>query len=275
MRVIERERKVAIITALCNGMSLRAASRTFNTHRTAIQDLLVRVGENCERLMAEHMRNVECRYLEADEIWTFCGKKERRLKAEEKANVELGDQWVFFAIDRETKLIPAWALGKRTTGTALQFLGRLKGTLNGGRPQISTDEWTGYEDSIERVFGANVDFATIHKTYVAPNPGAGRYSPPRVSGITKRIRKGNPNPDMICTSIVERTNLTIRTFQRRFTRLALGFSRKLENLRAAVALQMAYWNFVWIPRTLQVTPAMAAGIVSSPWEVDALLGPDE
>lgn len=80
---------------------------------------------------------------------------------------------------------------------------------------------------------------------------------------------------MICTSIVERANLTIRTFQRRFIRLALGFSRKLENLRAAVALQMAYWNFVWIPRTLQVTPAMAAGIVSSAWEVDALLGPDE
>jgi len=243
MRVIKREWKVAIITALCNGMGLRAASRTFNTHRTAIQNLLVRVGENCEQLMATHMRHVESRYLEADEIWTFVSKKERRLKGDEKLNFDLGDQFLFFAIDHETKVIPAWALGKRTSGTALQFLGRLKGALNGLRPHISTDDWRGYEDCIERVFGSNVDYATIHKTYVASAPGAGRYSPPRVSGITKRPRKGDPEYFMVGTSIVERNNLTVRTFQRRFTRLALGFSRKLENLRAAVALQMAYYNF--------------------------------
>lgn len=272
MRVIDHERKVAIITALCNGMGLRAASRTFNTHRTAIQHLLVRVGENCERIMVARMRNVECRYLEADEIWTFVGKKERRLKGAEKLNFDLGDQFLFFAIDRDTKVIPAWALGKRTSATALQFLGRLKGALNGQRPHISTDDWRGYEDAIERVFGMNVDYGTIHKEYVAPNPGPGRYAPPRVSGVVKRARKGRPEEDMICTSFVERNNLTIRTFQRRFTRLALGFSRKLENLRAAVALQMAYYNFVWIPRTLRVTPAMAAGVTTHPWEVQDLLG---
>jgi IS1 family transposase len=275
MRVIERERKVAIVNALCNGMSLRAVARLTNTHRTAIQDLLVRVGENCERLMAEHMRGVEARYLEADEIWTFVGKKERRLRNEEKLNFELGDQFVFFAIDRDTKLIPAWALGKRTKATAIEFLSRLKGALNGQRPHISTDDWRGYEDAIEIVFGANVDYATISKQYVASNPGPGRYSPPRVSGIVKRERKGRPEYLIVSTSHVERNNLTIRTFQWRFTRLALGFSRKLANLRAAVALQMAYYNFVWIPRMLRVTPAMAAGIVSSPWEVEALLGPGE
>ncbi len=118
----------------------------------------------------------------------------------------------------------------------------------------------------------NVDYGTIHKEYVAPNPGPGRYAPPRVSGIVKRARKGRPEEEMVCTSIVERNKLTIRTFQRRFTRLALGFSRKFENLRAAVALQMAYYNFVWILRTLRVTPAMAAGIVPSPREVEDLLG---
>ena len=272
MRVIERERKIAIIHALCNGMSLRAASRIFNTHRTAIQHLLVRVGENCERLMAEHMRNVDCRYLECDEIWTFCGKKERRLKPEERGDPGLGDQYVFFAIDHETKVIPAWALGKRNMGTALQFLGRLKGTLNGVRPQISTDEWRGYEDTIEQVFGVDVDFGTVHKEYESVAVGPGRYAPPRVSGVVKTIRKGQPDEGRICTSIVERNNLTIRTFQRRFTRLALGFSRKIENLRAAVALQFAYWNFVWIPRTLRITPAMAARVTDHVWEVSDLLG---
>jgi len=272
MRVIERERKVAIIHALCNGMSLRAASRIFNTHRTAIQNLLVRVGDNCEHLMAEHMRNVDCRYLELDEIWTFCGKKERRLSPQEKLNPALGDQYVFFAIDHDTKVIPAWAMGKRTMGTALPFLWRLKGTLNGHRSQISTDEWRGYEDAIERVFGIDVDYGTVHKEYESVAVGPGRYAPPKVSGVTKRVFKGNPEQSRICTSIIERNNLTIRTFQRRFTRLALGFSRKIENLRAAVALQFAYWNFVWIPRTLRITPAMAAGVTDHVWEVSDLLG---
>lgn len=102
--------------------------------------------------------------------------------------------------------------------------------------------------------------------------GRGRYAPPKVSGVTRRVWKGNPDQNKICTSIVERNNLTIRTFQRRFTRLALGFSRKIENLRAAVALQMAYYNFVWIPRTLRITPAMAAGVTDRVWEVADLLG---
>jgi IS1 family transposase/lambda repressor-like predicted transcriptional regulator len=272
MRVIERERKVAIIHALCNGMSLRAASRTFNTHRTAIQNLLVRVGANCERLMAEHMRNVDCRYLELDELWTFCGRKERRLTPEQKLDPNFGDQYVFIAIDRETKVIPAWALGKRTMGTALGFLWRLKGTLNGTRAQISTDEWPGYEDAIEQVFGVDVDFGTVHKEYESVAVGPGRYAPPRVKGVVKKVQKGRPDEAKICTSIVKRNNLTIRTMQRRFTRLALGFSRKMENLRAAVALQMAYWNFCWIPRTLRITPAMAARVTDRVWEVSDLLG---
>jgi len=273
MRVIERERKVAIITALCNGMSLRAASRTFNTHRTAIQNLLVRVGQNCERLMAEHMRNIDCRYLELDELWTFCGRKERRLTPEQRLNPNLGDQYLFIAIDRESKAIPAWALGKRTTGTALEFLRRLKGALNGRRPQVSADEWWGYWETIEQVFGADVDFATIHKEYETVPVGPGRYAPPRVSGVVKRVHQGRPDETKICTSIVERNNLTVRTMQRRFTRLALGFSRKIENLRAAVALQMAYYNFVWQPRTLGgLSPAMAAEATGRLWEVSDLLG---
>lgn len=117
-----------------------------------------------------------------------------------------------------------------------------------------------------------MDFGTIHKEYETVAVGSGRYAPPRVSTVTKRVRKGQPDEAKICTSIVERNNLTIRTMQRRFTRLALGFSRKARNLRAAVALQLAYWNFVWIPRTLRITPAMAAGVTDHPWEIEDLLG---
>jgi IS1 family transposase len=271
MRVIEKERKVAIIHALCNGMSLRACSRMFDTHRTAIQNLLVRVGTNCDRLMIEHMKKIDCRNLELDELWTFCGKKQGRLRGAEAFDPDLGDQYVFFAIDHDTKVVPAWTIGKRTNDTALAFLYRLKGALNGCRSQISTDAWSGYEDTIEQVFGADVDYATITKEYESVAVGPGRYAPPRVSGVVKMIRKGRPDPSRICTSIVERSNLTVRTMQRRFTRLALGFSRKMENLRAACALHFAYYDFCWVPRTLRITPAMAAGVTARVWDVADLV----
>ena len=273
MRVIHRERKIAIINGLCNGLSLRAASRLFDTHRTAIQNLLVRVGLNCDRLMMEHMKGIDCPNIEIDELWTFCGKKQARLRGEERRDPNLGDQYVFFAIDHDSKVIPAWALGKRTNTTALALLYRLKGTLNGTRPQVSTDAWHGYDDTIEQVFGAGVDHGTVTKEYESVAVGPGRYAPPRVSRVMKAVLSGKPDKDRICTSIVERSNLTIRTMQRRFTRLALGFSRKIENLRAATSLHFAYYNFVWQPRMIRgLSPAMAAGATDKLWEVADLVG---
>jgi IS1 family transposase len=263
-----------IINALCNGMSLRGCSRTLNTHRTAIQRLLVCVGENCERIMQDQMRGVDCKYLEIDELWTFCGKKERRLRPDEANNPDLGDQYVFFALDNETKLAPAWAVGKRDAQTALVFLKRLQGSLNGNRPHISSDAWGAYPDLIDRIFGIEVDYASVSKQYESVPVGPGRYAPPRVSGISKTAWMGRPEFSKVTTSHIERSNLTIRTMQRRFTRLALGFSRKMENLRAAVALHFAYYNFVWQPRTLGgLTPALAAGVTDRLWNVGDLIGP--
>lgn len=223
--------------------------------------------------MYEHMRGLECRYLEADELWTFCRKKEVRLTPAEKLNPELGDQYLFFCIDHETKVVPAWALGKRNSATMLQFLVRLNGALNGQRPQISTDGWQGYVDTIDQVFGLDVDHAVLVKEYESVAIGPGRYAPPRVSGVKKWAEIGHPDERYICTSIVERHNLTVRTMQRRFSRLVLGFSRKVENLQAACALHWAYYNFVWQPRTLGgVSPAMAAGATDRLWDVAELVG---
>jgi IS1 family transposase len=273
MRVIPRERKVAIIHGLCNGMSLRSASRVFDTHRTAIQNLLVRVGDRCERLLDEHMCGLDLRYLEIDELWTFCGKKQARLTDLEIHNPNLGDQYLFLAIDHESKCIPAWSLGKRNRETAVDFLTKLRGSLNGTKPQVSSDAWGGYEDTLDEVFGLDLDHATVTKDYESEWTGRGRYAPPRVSHITKTTRIGTPDPERICTSIVERTNLSVRTMQRRFTRLSLGFSRKMENLHAACALHVAYYDFVWQPRTLHgTTPAMAAGATDRLWDVSDLVG---
>ena len=271
---LPKERKIQIINGLCNGMSLRACSRVFDTHRTAIQRLLVRVGAHCDELLTEHMRDLDLHRLELDELWTFCGKKQGRLRTlEEKLNPDLGDQYLFFAIDHKTKVVPAWAIGKRDSYTALQLLYRLRGTLNGCRPQISTDAWNGYQKTIGELFGDSVDWATITKEYDSENPGRGRYAPPKVTGTTKTLQTGTPNMDEVCTSIIERSNLTVRTMQRRFTRLTCAFSRKMENLRAACALHFAYYNFVWQPRTLGgPSPAMAAGATERLWKVADLVG---
>ena len=265
------DRKVQCIDGLCNGLSLRACSRVFNTHRTAIMNLLVRVGERCERIMAETMRDLSPRTLELDELWTFCQKKQGRLSERQKLNPEMGDQYLFFAIDPESKVIPAWSLGKRTSETALDFLCKLKGTLNGQQPQIFSDAWSGYEETIEEAFGA-VDYATIQKEYQGTDAGRGRYAPPRVKSISKRAIMGEPDMRAAGTSRIERSNWTVRTMQRRFTRLAAGFSRKLANLRAACALHFAYYNFVWQVRTLNgPTPAMAAGATERLWNVADLV----
>lgn len=188
-------------------------------------------------------------------------------------NPDIGDQYLFFAIDHDTKLVPAWTLGKRTAETATLFLNRLRGTLNGNRPHITSDSWPGYTDTVGFTFGTDfIDYAQLTKLYEAENPGPGRYSPPRVSEVVSTIIYGKPNPEKVCTSIVERSNLSVRTFQRRFTRLALGFSKKLENLRAACALNFAYYNFVWQPRTLKgLTPALAAGVTDRLWDVSNLV----
>jgi IS1 family transposase len=273
MNVLPKDRKVAVINGLCNGMSLRACSRVFETHRTAIQRLLVSVGERCDKLLTETMRDLDLEHLELDELWTFCGKKQGRLSLAEQLNPDLGDQYLFFGIDHRTKVIPAWALGKRDTVTALQLLYRLRRSLNGCRPQISTDGWNGYQETIGALFGDSVDWATIIKEYESEHPGRGRYAPPRVSKVEKAAQLGTPDMNRVCTSIVERSNLTVRTMQRRFTRLTVAFSRKIEHLRAACALHFAYYNLVWQPRTLKrPTPAMAAGATDRLWTVADLVG---
>lgn len=274
MRILPTPKKIDCITGLVNGMSVSAVSRMTGVHKITILNLLVRVGERCDAVMAEHMRDMDFKRLEIDEIWTFCGKKQGRLRTlEEKLNPELGDQYLFFAIDRDTKVAPAWALGKRDSVTALELLYGLRRSMNGCRPQISTDGWSGYQETMYALFGETVDWATLVKEYAGVDAGDGRYAPPRVSRVTKRAQLGTPNMAEVCTSIVERKNLTIRTFQRRFTRLTCAFSRKWDNLRAACALHFGYYNFCWQHGSLKgITPAMAAGVTPRLWSVADLVG---
>lgn len=266
------EKQIQILNALVEGNSIRSTERMTGVHRDTIMRLLVRIGDKCEKLMNEKMRHFHCKRLEIDEIWTFIKKKERRLTAREKAKQTMGDQFVYVALDADTKLIPVFTIGKRNRETTLRFIESLHSKLNGnGRVQLTSDGFKPYIDAIEQVFGINVDFAQLTKVYSAEPSGRGRYAPPSVAEVLSKIITGNPNPKKISTSYVERQNLTMRMQMRRFTRLTNAFSKKLKNLRAAIALHFAHYNFCRIHSSLRVTPAMEAGISNHVWDMKEIV----
>ncbi|MGC2695359.1 MAG: IS1 family transposase [Candidatus Angelobacter sp.] len=216
------------------------------------------------------MRNLKCSFIQCDEIWTFCFKKQKRVRKDDPD--EFGDQWVFVAIDAETKLVPSFAIGKRTRGTTDSLISDLGQRLT-NRVQITTDGFRFYVHAIEREFGADVDFAQLVKLYgdYGQHDHAAKYPPSPVMECISKVIQGNPDEEHISTSYVERQNLTMRMAMRRFTRLTNAFSKKLDNLKAAIALHFAYYNFCRVHKTLRVTPCMEAGITDHVWNIVELL----
>jgi len=266
--ILSTDKQVAVIGALAEGSSIRSIERQTGIHRDTIMRLGVRIGEACGRIMDEKMQNLDCQRLQLDEIWGFIGKKQKNVEEGEEG---LGDAWTFIAVDADTKIVPAFRVGKRDTETANAFVEDLAGRLK-NRPQISTDGLRAYVDAIERGFGTEVDYGQIVKTFsTAEGTPQGRYSPPQVVRVDKAIINGHPAIDKISTSYVERQNLTLRMHCRRLTRLTLSFSKKLENFKAAVSLNFAYYNFVKVHKTLRATPAMAAGVTSTLWTAKDLV----
>jgi len=215
------------------------------------------------------MRGLNCKRIQVDEIWSYVQKKQRRITPADDPR-RVGDQWTFVAIDPATKLVPTYRVGKRDGATAVEFLNDLSGRL-ANRVQLSSDGLTTYIDAVEQAFGADVDYGQIVKFYEAEPIGPGRYSPPQVVRTERAVIAGDPNQKHISTSMIERQNLTMRMGMRRFTRLTNAFSKKVENLRAAVALHFAHYNFVRIHRTLRVTPAMAGGVTDRLWSLGELV----
>lgn len=239
-------------------------------HRDTIMRLGVRVGERCHQILDQKMRGLNCSRIEVDELWGFIGKKKYHASRADKAQ-GLGDVWTFLAIDPVTKIIPSYVVGKRDRYHATLFLEDLASRLN-NRIQLSSDAMNAYPDSVERAFGADVDYAQIVKEYSSPTPEDQRkYSPATLSAVYKATIVGDPNPDLVCTSYIERANLTMRTHCKRLARLTLAFSKKLHNFKAAMALNLAYYNLVKTHGSLRMTPAMAAGIESSAWTVGDLV----
>ncbi|HTW50906.1 MAG TPA: IS1 family transposase [Stellaceae bacterium] len=269
MNRVPLARRAQIINCLVEGNSIRSTERMTGTHRDTICRLLVEVGDGCAALMDETMHELPCRRIEVDEIWAYVGKKQRHMTVLDDPR-RLGDQYTFVALDPESKLVPAYRIGKRDLPTATAFLADLSDRL-ANRVQLSSDALSAYVDATERAFGSDVDYGQIVKFYEAEPVGRGRYSPPHVVGAERSIIVGNPDQAYISTSLIERQNLTMRMSMRRFTRLTNAFSKKIENLRAAVSLHFAHYNFVRVHRTLRVTPAMEARVSDRLWSLDELV----
>lgn len=271
MNKLSIEKQILILQSLCEGNSIRSIERITNTHRDTIMRLLVNAGYRAQEIMDKNFVNLKSNYIQADEIWTYCYKKRDNLTKEEKRNAELGDQYVFVAMDAETKLVPAFYIGKRNRESTYHFINSLKEKIS-SRFQLSTDSFRAYKEIVKESFGDNIDFAQSNKFYANENNYERRYSPPKIIYIRREWVTGNPQFEKISTSLVERQNLTMRMNMRRFTRLTNAFSKKLENLKCAVALHFFYYNFMRVHQTLGITPCIASNVTNHVWSWQEFLG---
>jgi IS1 family transposase len=271
MNKLDKTERAKIIHLLCEGMSIRAITRTTGVSKTTISKLVVDAGMAAAWYQDRVLRNLTCKRIQVDEIWNFVYAKAKNVPTAKAAPEGAGDVWTWTAIDADTKLMPSWFVGGRDSDSAIIFLDDLAARL-ANRVQLTSDGHKAYLEAIEGAFGGDVDYAQLVKLYGPTSEAAkGRYSPAECIGARKMPIEGKPDPKYISTSFSERSNLTIRMHTRRFTRLTNAFSKKVENHAHAVALHMMYYNFVRIHKTLKTTPAMAAGVTDRLWEISDMV----
>ena len=272
MRKLDPKQRAQILHMLCEGNSIRSIERMVGCSKNTISKLLIDAGTACAAYHDEHVRNVDARRIQCDEIWSFCYAKQKNVATAKAAPVEAGDVWTWTALDADSKLIVSYLVGGRDSGYAIEFMDDVAKRL-ANRVQMTTDGHKAYLEAIEGAFGGDIDYAQLVKMYgKSPDSMKGRYSPADCTGTKKRRVEGNPAARDISTSYVERQNLTMRMHMRRFTRLTNGFSKKVENHAHAVALHMTYYNFVRQHKSLNgLTPAMAAGVSDRLWEMSDIV----
>lgn len=268
MNRLDTATRCQVIACLIEGNSIRATSRLTGVAINTVIKLAIDAGTACADYQDRTLRNLQCKRVQADEIWSFVGAKQKNVTEE---NGAVGDVWTWTAIDADTKLICTWAIGKRDWQTASTFVNDLQERL-ANRIQLTTDGLKLYFHAVTYAFQGDIDYAILHKMYGGGNVGEGRYSPAVCTGCEKKAKIGNPDMEHVSTSYVERQNLTMRMSMRRFTRLTNAFSKKIENHAHAVALYFMYYNFVRSHMTLKQTPAMAAGIETRKWEIRDIVG---
>ncbi len=276
MYTLTLEQKVGVVSSLVEGNSIRATCRITGVAKGTVTRLLESVGKVCLEYQDAVLRNLPCKTIQCDEIWSYCYAKGKNVPEQHKDQFGYGDVWTWVAIDADTKLVPSWLVGLRDIEHAYTFIRDLKGRLS-NRVQLSTDGHGTYLRAVEDAFGSEIDYAQVIKIYGQLSEGEKRYSPAECIRTEKKILQGNPDVSKISTSYVERQNLTMRMNMRRFTRLTNAFSKKIQNLEYAVALHFMYYNFcrphktLNLKRSLGITPAMAAGVTKKRWAIEDII----
>jgi IS1 family transposase len=270
MNKLNLNRQAEIIKVLCEGNSIRSTARITGVAINTVVKLLRDVGAACLEYQDKTMRNLPCKNIQCDEIWSFCYSKQKNVPEDKQGQFGYGDVWTWTAIDAETKLVASWLVGLRDADYAIAFMNDLKSRL-AGRVQLTTDGHKVYLVAVENAFGANVDYAMLVKLYRQDTEPDKRYSPANCIAAEKHTVRGNPDVSQVSTSYIERQNLTMRMSMRRFTRLTNAFSKKLENHEYALALYFMHYNFARIHKSLSnpypTTPAMAAGVSDHVWTI--------
>ncbi len=270
MNRLSAARRAQVVAALCEGNSIRSTVRMTEVAKNTVVKLLVELGAACSKYQDENLRNLTCKRIQCDEIWSYVGAKDKNLPDDKKSQPGFGSVWTWTAIDADTKLIPCWFIGGRDAGSAHEFISDLAGRLK-KRIQLTTDGHKVYLDAVETHFGNAVDYAMLVKLFGEDRAGEARYSPAQGISAHPVPILGNPKPEHISPSYVERQNLTMRMSMRRFTRLTNALSKKIENHAAAVALYFIYYNFGRVHQTLRVTPAMEAGVSDHVWSIEEIV----
>jgi len=268
MNTLPLEKRIKIIQLLVEGNSLRATSRIADVAFNTVLKFLPQIGEACAKFHNEKVVNVRSERIQCDELWSFCYAKQKNVTQDMPEGS--GDAWTWTAIDADSKLIVSWLVGERDAVAANYFMHDVSLRL-ANRVQLTTDGHHAYLDAVDNAFQLNVDFAQLVKMYGAPEGTSQterKYSPNECTGTKKHVISGEPNKKFISTSYVERSNLSIRMGNRRFTRLTNAFSKKLENHCHSLSLYFTYYNFCRIHKSLSVTPAMQAGLMKKPMTIE-------
>jgi IS1 family transposase len=267
---LARTDRAQILGMMVEGMSIRAICRLTGVSKNTVAKLLVDAGEACRAYQFETLRNLPCRRIQCDEIWSFVGAKDKNVPADKRGGA-IGSVWTWTALDADTKLICSWLVGSRDAGTAWEFMSDLAERLR-YRVQLTTDGHSAYLSAVEDAFGGQIDYAMLVKQYGTGPAEEGRYSPPVCTGSIVKPISGNPDKRHISTSYVERQNLSMRMGIRRFTRLTNAFSKKLENHMHAISIYFMHYNFARVHQTLRVTPAMEAKVSDHVWTLEEIVG---
>jgi IS1 family transposase len=263
------EERARIVAVLVEGNSLRATARITGFARMTIEKLLRDLGTACAEYQDAALRNLSCKHIQCDEIWSFIYAKQRNVP--DRKIGEAGDVWTWTAIDPDSKLVLCWLVGPRDARAAREFLFNLSVRIK-DRFQLTTDGHSAYPDPAERVFGRDIDYATLTKTFGSEPELEKRYSPAKIIGARAPIIRGYPDRQHIATSQVERQNLTMRMSMRRFTRLSNGFSKKIEMHAHAIAVHFMHYNFARVHSAHRVSPAMQAGVTDHLWNAEEIAG---